>query len=295
MPHIVIAVTSPLTATMLLKGQLSFLRQTGWEVTLLCSSGEDLERFAVEQGVSLITVAMQREPAPLADLRAVMAITRALKAARPDIISFGTPKAALLCSLAAFLAGIRVRIYLLRGLRAEGLSGLKRKFAILLERVTSSLSTEVYCVSSSLKETAIHTGAVHAKKARLIGQGGSNGIDVNKYKVSQETIERAHKLRQEWSIPCDAKVIGFVGRMVIDKGLRELIDAFECLPAELDCYLVLVGLRESSNDLPELIGRRFRRTRGSVGWGSSPTFPASIKPWTYLSCLHTAKGFPMSS
>ncbi len=250
MPHIVIAVTSPLTATLLLRGQLRYLQESNWQVTLLCGPGSGLEQFAEEQGVELVVVPMKREPSPLADLKAVKTIYSELQKLRPDVISYGTPKASLLCSIASYLSGIQRRIYVLRGLRAEGLKGAARLFALLLERLTSSLSTQVFCVSESLKQSAIDCWAVSGSKAQVIGRGGSNGVDTSHFQVTPETSQLAQQLKLSLHIPADAKVVGFVGRMVKDKGIRELMSAFDEISLTCDCYLLLVGRREQGDDLP---------------------------------------------
>ncbi len=227
MPHIVIAVTSPITAILLLRGQLRYLQMAGWKVTLLCAPGGELEQFAQQQDVELIAIPMQRQPSPVADFIAIKAIYQVLRNVRPDVISYGTPKASLLCSIASRIAGIPVRIYVLRGLRAEGLKGPSKLMAILFERITFMFSTEVFCVSNSLMVSAIRSNAISSNKSRVIGKGGSNGVDTAKFQPSPLLGQVATQLKRELQIPDDAKVVGFVGRMVKDKGLQELLLAFE--------------------------------------------------------------------
>ncbi len=256
MPHIVIAVTSPITAILLLRGQLRFLQSAGWKVTLLCAPGKELEQFTQQQGVDLISIPMQRQPSPAADLIAIKAIYQALRKVRPDVISYGTPKASLLCSIASRMLGIPARIYVLRGLRAEGLRGPSKLMAILFERITSMLSTEVFCVSNSLMKSAIESNATSPKKTRVIGKGASNGVDTAKFQPSPLLSEVASQLRHDLQIPDDAKVIGFVGRMVKDKGLQELLLAFEEISSQGNYFLLLVGRREENDDLPSVFWDR---------------------------------------
>lgn len=251
MPHIVYAVTAPETAVAFLQGQLKFMRDAGWQVSLVCTADERLESFS-HSGIHVESVPMVREPALNRDLISLLQMNRAIKRLRPDIISYGTPKAALLASIASRWQSIPLRVYMLRGLRAEGLSGRGRRLAIQLERLVSKLSSHVVCVSQSLLEAAVHCGAIESSKAEIVGRGGSNGVDCDRFAPGQESRQAGLKLKEASGIPKDALVIGFVGRMVIDKGVRELVDAFRELATERpDVYLMLVGSREKVNDLPE--------------------------------------------
>ncbi len=136
-PHIVVGITHPQTC-LNLTGRLRALREAGFRVTLVSSPGELAERIAEREGVEAIALSMQREIRPIADFVSLMRLWWLLLRLRPDVTEFSTPKAGLLGTLAAVFAGVPERVYMLRGLKVEGTTGLKRRVLLLAERVASA-------------------------------------------------------------------------------------------------------------------------------------------------------------
>src|SRR5262249_25972226 len=143
---------------------------------------------------------------------------------RPDIVNASTPKAGLLGMLAARALDVRARIYLLRGLRGETTTGLTRRILSVTERTTAVCAHEVVCNSEGLRQRFGTMGLAPRRKTRVLGAGSSNGADVARF-TPGSTTERA-VARRDLAIPPDAFVIGFVGRLVADKGVGDLIEAF---------------------------------------------------------------------
>jgi glycosyltransferase involved in cell wall biosynthesis len=239
---IVVGITSPHTCVVL-KGRLRALRVAGFRVTLVASPGELLSTTAASEGVEAIAIPMQRQIAPIADLVSLIRLWRLMRSLKPDIVEFSTPKAGLLGTLAARLCGVRRRIYLLRGLKLETTSGFKRRILLWAERLTAACAHVVLCNSDSLRANALTLGLAPAAKLLLLGEGSSKGVDMELYSPGSSNV------RERYGLPKDAHVVGFVGRLTRDKGLPELIEAFDAiLRAEPKAHLLLVGWYEASDD-----------------------------------------------
>jgi lipopolysaccharide/colanic/teichoic acid biosynthesis glycosyltransferase len=262
-PRLVYVVTSALMVGKL-PGQLRYLHERGFDVTIISPGGEGLDRMAAVDGVRTVEVPMAREISPLADAVSLWRLWRTLRALRPAITNVGTPKAGLLGGLAAWLNGVPCRVYTLRGLRFETTKGLKRRLLIGAERLSCALAHRVVCVSCSLCETAIETGLTRREKTVVFASGSSNGVDVERFAPTPETLRDAAALRRAIGIPAVAPVVGYVGRFTRDKGIPELVDAFLALGERFpDLRLLLVGRFEEEDPLP-VATRRILETNPRV-------------------------------
>ena len=241
-PHIVVGITNAQTC-LNLTGRLSALREAGFRVTLVSSPGEMLDRMAARERVESVAIPMQREISPLADIVSLFRLWWLLLRLRPDVTEFSTPKAGLLGTLAALLAGVPERVYMLRGLKAECATGLKRRILLVAERAAAACAQVVLCNSPSLRAEAIALGLAPAQKLKLIGDGSSNGVDVDRFSPGPSAV------RYNLGIPPKALVVGFVGRLTRDKGLPELMESFDTiLEAEPETHLLLVGWFDAAED-----------------------------------------------
>jgi len=219
------------------------LRESGFKVTLVCSPGVLLEETAARDGVERIALPIKRQIAPCADLISLARLWMILRRLSPEVTEFSTPKAGLLGSVAAWLSRVPVRVYLLRGLKLETCTGLKRRILLAAERVASACSHQVLCNSESLRRQVIAERAAPKAKLRLLGDGSSKGVDTEHF--SPGTSDAREKL----GIPMNAKVIGFVGRLTRDKGVPDLVEAFDrILAAEPGVHLILVGWFDKAED-----------------------------------------------
>lgn len=241
-PRLVVGVTSDQTC-LVLKGRLRALRLAGFEVTLIASPGELLSRIAEEEGVVAVALPMRRGIAPMADLISFFALWRALAKLRPTITDFSTPKAGLLGNVVAWMLQVPCRVYTLRGLKLEGLRGWKQRLLLESERMAGKCAHLVLCNSASLRSEALGLRVAVEEKLRLLGDGSSGGVDTKEFSPG------ASDARGKLGIGEDDYVVGFVGRLTRDKGIPELLEAFEeILRAEPRCWLLLVGWFDSSED-----------------------------------------------
>jgi glycosyltransferase involved in cell wall biosynthesis len=256
-PRIVVGITHPQTC-LTLTGRLRTLREAGFHVTLVSSPGDLLERTAAQEGVEAIAFPIRRTIAPVADLKALLHLWRMLRRIKPVLTEFSTPKAGLLGNIAAWLCRVPARVYMLRGLKLETAAGLKRRILLASERLASACAQVVLCNSDSLRRRALELGVAPAAKLRLLEEGSTNGVDIERFSPGK------NNLRVLLGIPLEVPVVGYVGRLTRDKGVPELIAAFDAiLRAEADAHLLLVGWFDLSEDAlrPELRARIERHPR----------------------------------
>lgn len=228
---------------LLLNGRLRTLREAGFSVTVVSSPGELLRQTAGSEEVVALGIPIQREISPIADILALAKLWWLLRRLKPGLTEFSTPKAGLLGTLAAKLCGVPVRVYLLRGLKLEMSTGLKRRILLAAERLAASCAHVVLCNSDSLRFKALALGVAPAAKLHLLGEGSSNGVDAERFSPGSSDV------RNRLAIDQDSPVLGFVGRLTRDKGLPELIEAFDTiLESEPKAHLLLVGWFDEAED-----------------------------------------------
>ena len=248
-PTILVGVTHPQTC-LILGARLRTLSKAGFHVLLVSGPGELLEETAAHEGVERIAIPMRREIAPLADAISLVRLWLSIVRHRPDLVEFSTPKAGLLGSFAAMMCAVPRRVYMLRGLKCETASGFKRRMLFAAEKLAAACAHVVLCNSPSLRDQALALGLAPARKLRLLGEGSSNGVDIERFSPGPSDV------RDRLGIPSGAKVVGFVGRLTCDKGLPELVQAFETiLREEPAARLLLVGWFDAAEDA---LGADFR-------------------------------------
>lgn len=241
-PHIVVGITNAQTC-LNLTGRLLALSRAGYRVTLVSSPGELLCQTAAAQGAHASAIPIQRKIAPLSDLVSLARLWRLLVRLRPDLTEFSTPKAGLLGNLAALLAGVPARVYMLRGVKLTRSTGLKRHILLAAERLSAACAHVVLCNSPSLWSEASELRIAPSAKLRLLGNGSTNGVDVRRFSPGPTHV------REQFSIPPNSPVIGFVGRLTRDKGVPELLTAFDrILEVQPDACLLLVGWFDAADD-----------------------------------------------
>jgi glycosyltransferase involved in cell wall biosynthesis len=253
-------VTTPVTADVLLRGQLAYLRESGFEITVISAPGPELQRVAKREGVDTIAIPIAREIEGIADAISLARLVRALRRLEPDIVNASTAKGGLLGMAAAAAARVPVRIYLQRGLRLETIRGPKRMVLAAAERAVTACAHHVICVSASLRALLVESGFGPTTKYSVLGAGSSNGIDIERFARTPERLREASDLRRTLGIPNDAPVIGFVGRPVADKGVDELLDAFDLITTVLPAArLLFIGAGFGDYDAEPALAERLRR------------------------------------
>lgn len=231
-----------------LRGQLEFLNRE-FEVVAVADDSGVLQEVAEREGVRTIAVPMRREISIAADCRSLVALYKLFRRERPHIVHSNTPKASLLSMVAAWAARVPHRIYLVTGLRFETTHGILRFILKTMERITCLCATKVIPEGDGVKDT-LRRESITRKPLQKIHHGNINGIDLEHYARTPEVVQRATEIRNGSE---DFTFI-FIGRMVRDKGINELVAAFDRLNREIPATkLLLVGKFEDELDpvLPE--------------------------------------------
>ena len=245
--------TSTVASTLFfLDGQTEFMRSRGLEIQALSSPDKVLEHLHEHQRIPVYGIEMPRRITPIQDVFALRRIYRVLRSVRPDIVHAHTPKGGLLGTIGAWLARTPIRIYHIRGLPFVTAEGYKRRLLTLSEKVSCKLATQVLCVSHSVRQLLLDAGLCPPWKVKVLRHGSMNGIDAERL-FNPHLIPDGVRLevRCEYGIPESARVIGFVGRIVRDKGLIELMEAWQILRAKYpDLHMLVVGPFEPQDPVP---------------------------------------------
>ena len=246
--------TVPLSLKVLLKGQLRFMASNGFDVKGVSSEGEELREVHENEGIAVEAITMSRKITPFQDLKSLWEMWNFLRKEKPQIVHTHTPKAGIIGMLAARLAGVPHRLHTVAGLPLMEATGTKRKILNIVEKLTYSSATRVYPNSKGLYDFILQNNFTQSNKLKIIANGSSNGIDTAFFSPDQVTELERVTLREKLNIQPDNFVFVFVGRIVSDKGINELIKAFSQLQAvenkPTGIKLLLVGGLE--NDLDPL-------------------------------------------
>ena len=220
--------TIPLSLDKLLGEQLSYVNQF-YEVTAVSADRKELERIGAKYGVKNHHVEMTRTISPFKDAVAVCQLYHFLRKEKPAMIHSHTPKAGIVAMMAGWLAGVPHRLHTVAGLPLLERAGPKRKLLNHIEKLTYRLATKVYPNSFELQKIIVQANFCVPEKMKVIGQGSSNGIDTDHFSPTQISIAKQDELRAQLGLSKDDFVFIFVGRLVKDKGITELITAFKNL------------------------------------------------------------------
>lgn len=212
-----------------------------YEVVLVSSPGEQMDEIAKEYGVREITVPMERHISLFRDLKALIKMIGVFRREKPTMVHSMTPKAGMLCMVAGWLTRVPVRVHTFTGLVWPTSTGLKRKILMLTDRITCGCATHVIPEGEGVKSDLL-TGRITKKPLKVLGFGNVKGIDLAKYVITDALKAKSEKL-------CSDKfTFLFVGRVVRDKGINELVQAFNKLSDAVDARLLLVGPYEDALD-----------------------------------------------
>lgn len=240
--------TVPSSLRSLLKGQHRFMSKY-FEVIGVSGDGDALAEVRQNEGIRTHVVEMTRTITPLKDLKALLKLYKFFKKEKPFIVHTHTPKAGTVGMIAAKLAGVPNRLHTIAGLPLLEKTGVMRKLLNLVEKLTYSCSTLILPNSFKLKRIILTEKFTSASKLKVIGHGSSNGIDTEHYNIAHVTKKEKEQLRESLNINENDTVFIFIGRIVKDKGINELVAAFNLLTKKHSrCKLLLIGSRENHLD-----------------------------------------------
>jgi glycosyltransferase involved in cell wall biosynthesis len=288
--------TVPISLKLLLRGQLEFMEANGIEVLSVSSDGPEVKQLNVRHRI----VPMSRSITPLQDIFCLIKLIQIIRQFRPDIVHTHTPKAGLLGMIAARVCMVKVRVHTIAGLPWLQTGGFLRGVLKMAEAVTIRCSTDIFVNSFRLMEIlkselpGITGRRFNAGKLNAPGKGSSNGIDLNYFRKSPEVAAQGASLRTRFQIAPEDFVFCFIGRLVRDKGVGELVRAFDRIrEKQPDVKLILAGPAEHGRDgLPDLVLNRIKEGRGII----APGLVEDVRPWLATSDIFVfpsyREGFP---
>ena len=247
-----------------------------YEVVVVSSPGKEMEIISQREHVKCIDVPMERHISPFRDIRSLFRLYKVFKKERPDMVHSITPKAGLLSMIAAKLACVPVRLHTFTGLVFPTAHGFTKKILILTDKITCACATHIVPEGEGVKSD-LQTYKITKKPLKILGHGNIRGIDLEYYNPTlPEVASEAEKIRDK-----DKFTFIFIGRIVGDKGINELIDAFEQLKKNVsDIRLILVGYFEKSLDpISEKSSKIIKEDKDIILAGQQK----DVRPWLLAS------------
>ena len=243
-----------------LGGQFEYFRELGYELDVVCSKSPYLDPYAKQHNFGYREIPILRSINPIQDFKSIRQICHYIKDRQVGIVVGHTPKGGLLSMVAAWLMRVPKRVYFRHGLVYQTSSGLKRFILMSVDRIASLLATKIVCVSPSVLEQSIKDKLSPAHKQIVLGKGTCSGVDTQgKFNPQNINPEKMSLLKQKWGIDDSDWIVGYTGRLVRDKGIMELVDAFDLVKANNPrLKLLLVGMFEERDALPQEVQNRIK-------------------------------------
>jgi glycosyltransferase involved in cell wall biosynthesis len=276
----------------LLKGQPAFFMANGFEVWTASAAGPETVTLT-QLGIHHYPIRFTRSITPFQDLIALGQLIVLILRFRPDIVHTHTPKAGLLGMVAAWLCRVPVRMHTIAGLPWINYSGFIRWLMKTMEQITYQCSHGVYPNSLKLQEFIVRELNLNQDKVKVIGRGSSNGIDVEFFKRDEHLEVQGTAIRNSLGLSDSEIIFSFVGRVVKDKGIVELLDAFQAVRKVMPCHLFVIGDFEQEPDpVPDHVLQELKRNPHITLTG----FVSDIRPWLITSNIFVfpsyREGFP---
>lgn len=222
-----------------------YLHKNGeYDITFICNYDKDFAETLPEY-IHFIPISMQRG-VNFKGFSSIKKFIRIFKEKKFDYIQYSTPNASLYASIASKLAKMPVRLYAQWGIRYVGASGMSKRLLKLFEKITCKLSSHIRAVSPMNMDFAINEGLYKAGKAKVIGNGGTIGVNLAEFDINKKD-ELRKSVCEQYGIDGDTFVFGFIGRVSRDKGVSELIEAFKKIVEKgYKAKLFIVGSNENA-------------------------------------------------
>lgn len=239
--------TVPISIEKLLENQPKYFSKF-FDITIVSSNKSELEKLGEKQGVKTFYLPLTRKITPFKDIIAIFKLYFFLKREKPKIVHSHTPKAGFVGMTASFFAGVPIRMHTVAGLPLMERKFIKKKVLIFIEKLTYLFASNIYSNSKKLMEYILSKKFCSERKIKTLANGSSNGIDT-KYFIDNISLNNKNKLLNTLKILKNDFVFCYVGRIVKDKGINELVSAFNELNLKnRNCKLIIVGKIENEKD-----------------------------------------------
>ncbi|MDB5144678.1 MAG: glycosyl transferase group 1 [Mucilaginibacter sp.] len=240
--------TVPVSLMVLLKNQLRYM-SAHFEVVAVSSGGAMLDQLSKDLNMRVKPINMTRKITPWEDFMALTKLVKVMRAEKPLIVHTHTPKAGLLGMLGAKIAGVPIRLHTVAGMPLLERTGFQRRILNAVEKLTYACATMVYPNSGEMQSIILDQKFCNKDKIKVIGNGSSNGVDTDHFKIEDYSAEYKAAQREALNIKPTDFVYCFIGRIVADKGINELVEAFLNINKDNShTRLLLVGPFENNLD-----------------------------------------------
>jgi len=290
---LVYVTVDPITQWAFLRGQNDYMRAHGIELHAISSPDPLLDELGQRDHVAVHAVPIARELAPVRDLRSVLKIFLTLRRIKADIVHMSNAKAAFLAALAARVARVPIRVFLVRGL-ASSVGGARGRAYGVLERLTARLCNAVLCNSQSLLREARKAGILRAGEGMVPASGMSNGVDAARFSRGRVAPVDLGALGAPAAIPSGGRrVLGFVGRFTRDKGFDMIEPAWRTISQEFpSTVLLLVGGWDAALPVPDAVRERLERDERVIVTGHVDDVVPYLEAMDLLLFPSRREGFP---
>lgn len=281
--------TRPGTAKIMVP-TLSYVAERGYDSYLICQPCDNFSNDAIAP-ITYIPVEMGRGAvSPIEVIKCTYRLYKIFKQQRFDIVQYASSNAGLYASIAAWMAHVPVRIFCQWGIPYTDYTGMKLKFFKFMEYFTCLLSTSVQPDSHLNREWAIKEGLFKPKKGVVLGKGSAQGVSLKRFDIQKKTIWR-EEIRKQYQIPENVKVFCFVGRIVPQKGVNELMEAFIRIDRN-DTYLFILGAPDEINSLDQELLTKIKKKKNVVFTGAVSDPERYVAASDYLVLPSYREGFP---
>lgn len=259
-------------ANSFLKGRMGYFQSQGMDMHLASSWDDALPAFALNEGISYMHTEMPRIPSPINDIKAVFRICRYIRHQHIDCVVGHADKGKLLACICGMLTRTKVILFA-HGTSFEGRKGISRRVFVTLDHIESSIAQRVICVSPFLVELRLKEGIDRKGKAYLPNLGSCGGVDCyGRFNPNNITDEQKRSLKYDLGIKDGDFVIGFCGRLVKDKGIEELVPAFELMKSKyhIPAKMILMGGRDIRDFISSEVQKLMEEDPDIILTGSVP-------------------------
>ena len=229
-------------------------------------------------------IPLTRKINPFQDLKAIICLYRILRKERPDIIHTHTPKAGFVGMISSFLARVPVRLHTVAGTPITEINNIKkRKFLLMIEKITYACAHQVMPNSIGVMNFITQNKLSKPNKIKMLANGGTIGVDLEWYKKTPDLEKKAKNIKQNAHIDENDFVCCFIGRLTRQKGVEELISAFqEIFDTHSNIKLILLGRFEQHLDpIDEKFIKSIQNNKNIIHFG----YQTDVRPFLVMSNL----------
>ena len=256
----------PFAIPYFLGDQLSYFKNTfDDEIHIACSPNEYFYNYSKKWSFIPFELNIKREISPISDIISIIRLVVYIRKNKFSVVISHSPKGALIGTIAAYLGNVTNNIYVRHGLFYETSKGFKLFIYLNIERLISFFSSKIICVSNSIANKSISDRICNPNKMVILNKGTFNGIDtINKFNKSLYKERDIVLLKNKYSISQSEIIIGYVGRLSVDKGIGELYKAFKILELNFPVKLLLVGPFDGRDSISSSLLQELKRNKNII-------------------------------